>query len=84
MNDYEELINCLREDAEWAVGNEWEVPIMLSDHLNQAADVIEKLSKQIRDCKSELCLSCGWYVNRHLGACDGCRWYKPQKEKDNA
>ena len=36
-----ELIKELREDAEWAEANEWEVPIMLSDHLRMAADIIE-------------------------------------------
>ena len=43
MTDYSELIKALREEAEWAEGNEWETPIMLSDHLKQAADVIEGL-----------------------------------------
>lgn len=43
---YEELIAALREEAEWAEDNEWETPIMLSDHLKQAADVIEELSKR--------------------------------------
>ncbi len=27
-----------------------------------------------RDCRNELCLKCGEYARRHLGACDGCRW----------
>jgi hypothetical protein len=40
---YDELIKSLREDAEWAEANEWETPIMLSDHLKQAADAIEFL-----------------------------------------
>ena len=25
-------------------------------------------------CRDELCLLCGDYKQRHLGACDGCRW----------
>ena len=25
-------------------------------------------------CRDELCLRCGDYKQRHLGACDGCRW----------
>jgi hypothetical protein len=45
MRDYEELVNALRENAEWAEGNIWEVPIMLPDNLKQAADAIEELSK---------------------------------------
>ena len=42
---YDELINGLREDAEWAESNVWYAPITLSDHLKQAADAIEVLSK---------------------------------------
>jgi hypothetical protein len=41
----DELVSVLREDAEWAEANEWETPITLSDHLKQAADAIEELSK---------------------------------------
>ena len=26
------------------------------------------------NCKNELCYKCGEYKNRHLGACDGCRY----------
>lgn len=37
-----------------------------------AADVIP--SSDFRDCKNELCLKCGAYTQKHLGACDGCRW----------
>lgn len=36
-----ELIQALREDAEWAQANEWETPITLSDHLAAAADRLE-------------------------------------------
>ena len=35
-----ELIPSLRLDAEWAHANEWETPIMLSDHLDAAADAL--------------------------------------------
>ena len=40
----------------------------------------DKVSRDLRDCRNELCLRCGDYKQRHLGACDGCRW----KEADNA
>lgn len=43
MRDYDELVKALRENAEWAEGNIWEVPIMLPDNLKQAADAIEDL-----------------------------------------
>lgn len=42
---YDELISALREEAEWAEANEWETPIMLSDHLKQAADAIDELMR---------------------------------------
>lgn len=39
-----ELIQALREDAEWAKANEWETPITLGDNLAAAADRLEALS----------------------------------------
>ena len=38
------LVNALREHAEWAQANEWEAPITLSDDLAAAANLIEKLT----------------------------------------
>lgn len=38
----QELVERLREYAEWAEANIWEVPIMLPDVLTMAAEVIEK------------------------------------------
>ena len=35
---------------------------------------IERLEKELRDCRNELCLRCGEYKTKHLGSCDGCRW----------
>ena len=40
-----ELIKALKEDAEWAHGNEWETPITLGDHLDAAADALEAADK---------------------------------------
>ena len=34
----------------------------------------DRLMSELRDCRNELCLRCGAYKERHLGACDGCRW----------
>ena len=34
---------------------------------------------EVRTMKNELCLICGKYVNRHNGACDGCRWLEAFK-----
>lgn len=37
-----------------------------------AADVVP--ASDFRDCRNELCIKCGAYTQKHLGACDGCRW----------
>ena len=47
------------------------------DILKDAADAIEELRRNLKDCRNELCLKCGEYKQRHLGACDGCRWKEP-------
>lgn len=44
---YDKLIADLKEDAEWAEANEWETPIMLSDHLKQAIEAIGTLSMKL-------------------------------------
>ena len=70
----QELVNALREHADWARANEWETPITLSDDLAEAADRIEAQAKEIDALRNELCLKCGNYTLAHDGACDGCRW----------
>lgn len=40
------LVNALREHAEWAEGNQWETPITLGDDLTEAADRIEAQAKE--------------------------------------
>ena len=68
------LVNALREHAEWAEGNQWETPITLCDDLTEAADRIEAQAKEIDTLRNELCLKCGNYKLAHKGACNGCRW----------
>lgn len=68
------LVNALREHAEWARANEWETPITLGDDLVKAADRIEAQAKEIDALRNELCLKCGNYTLDHEGACNGCRW----------
>ena len=70
----QELVNALREHAEWARANEWETPITLGDDLVKAADRIEAQAKEIDALRNELCLKCGNYTLAHEGACNGCRW----------
>lgn len=43
----EELTRTLREYADWADGDEWEVPVMLADHLRQAAEKLEQMPRWI-------------------------------------
>lgn len=77
------LVNTLREHAEWARANEWETPITLGDDLAEAADRLENqnahiaaLQQEIETLRNELCLKCGNYTLAHEGACNGCRWRK--------
>ena len=42
-----EIVAALREHAEWAEGNQWEMPITLCDDLAEAADLIEAQAKEI-------------------------------------
>ena len=78
---YQDLVNALREHAEWARANEYEAPITLCDDLVEAADRIEAQAnrieaqaKEIDALRNELCLKCGNYTLAHEGACNGCRW----------
>lgn len=74
------LVNSLREHAEWARANEWETPITLGDDLTEAVDRIEAQAKEIDTLRNELCLKCGNYTLAHEGACNGCRWREMRHE----
>lgn len=47
------LVNALREHAEWARANEWETPITLGDDLAEAADRIEAQAKEIEKLRGQ-------------------------------
>lgn len=47
-----ELMERLRENAEWAQGNEWETPLCLADDLTAAADAIERLRNEAEGMRS--------------------------------
>lgn len=47
------LVNVLREHAEWAEGNQWETPITLGDDLTEAADRIEAQAKEIEKLRGQ-------------------------------
>ena len=48
------LVNALREHAEWAQANEWETPITLCDDLVEAADRIANQSTHIAALQQEI------------------------------
>lgn len=50
----QELVNALREHAEWAKGNQWETPITLGDDLAEAADRIANQSTHIAALQQEI------------------------------
>ena len=51
---YQELVNALREHAEWARANEWKTPITLGDDLAEAADRIEAQAKEIENLRAQV------------------------------
>ena len=50
----QELVNALREHAEWQRGNEWETPITLGDDLAEAADRIANQNTHILALQKEI------------------------------
>lgn len=48
------LVNALREHAEWAEGNQWETPITLCDDLTNAADRLENQNAHIAALQQEI------------------------------
>ena len=48
------LVNALREHAEWARANEWEPPITLGDELAEAADRLENQNAHISALQQEI------------------------------
>ena len=50
----QDLVNALREHAEWAEGNQWETPITLCDDLAEAADRLENQNAHIAALQQEI------------------------------
>lgn len=50
----QELVNALREHAEWAEGNQLETPITLGDNLTEAADRLENQNAHIAALQQEI------------------------------
>ena len=66
----EELIKALKEDAEWAHANEYEVPINLGDTLREAA---EELTEMLRFLPHN-CGTCVHYNKECIISGPECRW----------
>ena len=71
-----ELIQALKEDAEWAHGNEWETPITLGDHLDAAVNALESLTAQLAESQRreraavEMLIK---FIKQSDDACDYCK-----------
>ena len=81
MRDYAELVKALNEISDktscyYCHGESLDCKTA-GCYISDAADAIEELRRNLKDCRNELCLKCGEYKQRHLGACDGCRWKEP-------
>lgn len=51
------------------------IKLELADvQIERLVEETERLRRDLKDCRNELCLYCGKYKERHNGACDGCRW----------
>ena len=65
-------------DAIFEAAEELTVQSDVIEHLRKTKaekhNELLKVSKELKDCRNELCLHCGRYKKEHLGYCDGCRW----------
>ena len=51
------------------------IKLNLADaQIERLIEETERLRRDLKDCRNELCLRCGQYKQKHLGACEGCRW----------
>ncbi len=44
---HDEIVNALRENAEWCGANEYEIPLCMGDNQRAAADLIESLQAEL-------------------------------------
>ena len=90
------LVNALREHAEWARANEWETPITLGDDLVEAADRIANqdthilaLQKEIEGLRAQLdlrrCALCDYWLGEAdpRCMCGKSPWGGKTMPKDN-
>lgn len=72
----EVAIDCLMEVLDKPHHAEFLYTDEICAALNSIPDADVVPASVFRDCRNELCLKCGAYTQKHLGACDGCRWRK--------
>lgn len=70
MSKIQIMINRLREAAFGQI----QCPTQYRALMCDAADTLQEMGTDLKNCRNELCLKCGDYKNAHQGACDGCRW----------
>ena len=62
------------DDIELTIERLKMVKSVLMETYDKMARERDKVKSDLKDCRNELCLRCGSYREKHLGACDGCRW----------
>lgn len=65
-------VDALREDLEWARANEWETPITLGDHLEEATNLIESLSAKLEQVTKAHDAAMKHLLERHKTICPIC------------
>ena len=69
MNDYKELVENLREEADAVQAIEWDIPICTENHIREAADAIEQLVKERDAAVADISL----LIINHGNACKICK-----------
>lgn len=71
--DREVAERCSAVVGDHALAMERQFPGTLSAVRQLCVELCDCL-RDLKDCRNELCLKCGFYKLAHKGACDGCRW----------
>lgn len=77
-NTAESIIKGLQDDLQKATEAHQKSVDNLLTEIHGREAYIDRLRGEYKTALNELCLKCGSYRERHNGACDGCRFLKPQ------
>lgn len=77
-NTAESIIKDLQDELQKSAEAHQKSVDDLLCHVHQREAYIDRLRGEYKAALNELCLKCGVYRERHNGACDGCRFLKPQ------